>query len=171
MNDNLLLRRERRLLVLLAIVCVALVCGALYLQIVKGEDPCPLCIIQRYGFLGIAVFALIGACMPGWRSIAVCETLAAVAAAGGIVTAARHIFVQAASFSCGFDRLQPIVDGLPPAHWWPTVFRVAGLCETLYPPILGLSLPEWSLVGFVLIFILLVRGLWRTRRARALAAF
>jgi disulfide bond formation protein DsbB len=168
MNDDFLLRRERRLLVLLGVISLALVGGALYLQFFKGEDPCPLCIIQRYAYLAIALFAFVGAATRGWRGIAVFETLVAVAALGGIATAARHVFVQShPSFSCGFDALQPVVDSLPPAKWLPQVFKVAGLCETPYPAILGLSLPEWALVGYVLTFILVVRSLWRTRPLRA----
>ena len=55
------------------------------------------------------------------------EVLAALSALAGIVTAARHVYVQAhPGFSCGFDALQPVVDGLPPAHWLPGVFKVAG---------------------------------------------
>ncbi len=62
-------------------------------------------------------------------------------------------------FSCGFDALQPVVDSLPPAHWLPGVFKVAGLCETAYPPILGLTLPMWSLVAFVVAFVPLALSL------------
>jgi protein dithiol:quinone oxidoreductase len=81
------------------------------------------------------------------------------------VTAVRHVYVQAnPGFSCGFDALQPIVDSLPPAHWLPGVFKVAGLCETAYPPILGLTLPMWALVGFVLAFVPLALSLVRNRR-------
>jgi len=80
------------------------------------------------------------------------------------VTAARHVYVQARpGFSCGFDALQPLVDGLPPAQWLPGVFKVAGLCETPYPPILGLSLPQWSLIAFVVAFIALALSLYRNR--------
>ena len=57
-GDDRVIRRERRLLVLLAVISLGLVGGALYLQFVKGEDPCPLCIIQRYFFVMISVFAL-----------------------------------------------------------------------------------------------------------------
>ncbi|APR36637.1 disulfide bond formation protein B [Paraburkholderia sp. SOS3] len=165
-NDNALLRRERNLLVLLALICVALVGGALYLQFVEHQDPCPLCIIQRYFYLLIAIFAFLGARLRGWRGVRLLEVLALLSAAGGIVTAARHVYIQAhPGFSCGFDALQPIVDGLPPARWLPSVFKVAGLCETPYPPILGISLPGWSLIGFVLAFLALAISLWRHRRA------
>lgn len=162
------LRRERRLLVLLGFVCLALVGGALYLQFYHGEDPCPLCIIQRYFFVLIAVFAFLGAGLNGWRGVALLESLVALSALGGIVTAARHVYVQARpGFSCGFDTLQPVVDSLPPARWLPQVFKVAGLCETPYPPILGLSLPQWSLVAFAVIFLAVVASLRSKRRLRA----
>jgi len=164
-NDNAMLRRERSLLVLLGLICVGLVAGALYLQYELHEDPCPLCIIQRYFFLLIAIFAFLGARFNSWRGVRLLEVLAAISALGGIVTAARHVYVQAnPGFSCGFDALQPVVDSLPPAHWLPGVFKVAGLCETTYPPILGLSLPMWSLVAFVVAYVPLALSLVMNRR-------
>ncbi|HEY3597557.1 MAG TPA: disulfide bond formation protein B [Paraburkholderia sp.] len=166
-NDKALLRRERNLLVLLGLICVALVGGALYLQFVERQDPCPLCIIQRYFYLLIAVFAFLGARLRGWGGVRLLELLALLSAVAGAVTAARHVYVQAhPNFSCGFDALQPLVDGLPPAHWLPSVFKVAGLCETAYPPLVGISLPGWSLIGFVLAAFALASSLWRRRRAR-----
>jgi disulfide bond formation protein DsbB len=161
------LRRERRFLLLLAFVCLALVGGALYLQFYRGEDPCPLCIIQRYFFVLIAVFAFLGAGLRSWRGVAVLEAMVVLSAIGGIVTAVRHVYVQARpGFSCGFDTLQPIVDGLPPARWLPQVFKVAGLCETPYPPILGLSLPQWSLIAFAVVLLAVGGSLWSRRRVR-----
>jgi protein dithiol:quinone oxidoreductase len=164
-NDNAVLRRERSLLVLLGFICLALVAGALYLQYFRHEDPCPLCIMQRYFYLLIAIFAFLGARLRGWRGVRLLEVLAVLSAAAGTATAAKHVYVQAnPGFSCGFDALQPLVDSLPPAHWLPGVFKVAGLCETAYPPILGLTLPMWSLLGFVVAFVPLLRSLVRNRR-------
>jgi disulfide bond formation protein DsbB len=68
-NDNAMLRRERSLLVLLGLICVALVGGALYMQYGLHEDPCPLCILQRYFFLLIAIFAFLGARFDSWRGV------------------------------------------------------------------------------------------------------
>lgn len=169
MNDNsALLRRERSLLVLLGLVCLGLVGGALYMQFVKHEDPCALCIIQRYFFLLIAIFAFIGATFKNWRGIALTELLIGIAAAGGIAAAVRNVYVQLnPGFSCGFDALQPVIDSLPPAQWLPAVFKVAGLCETVYPPIFGILLPGWSLIAFVLIFVSVALSLWRRRDRRA----
>ncbi|CAL8474729.1 Disulfide bond formation protein B [Caballeronia sp. S22] len=166
-QDDRVLRRERRLLVLLGFVSLGLVGGALYLQFFHGEDPCPLCIIQRYFFVLIAIFAFLGAAFRNWRGIALLETLVAISALGGLATAVRHVYVQShPGFSCGFDALQPIVDGLPPASWLPQVFKVAGLCETPYPPILGLSLPQWSLIAFALIFVLVAASVRLKRKLR-----
>jgi protein dithiol:quinone oxidoreductase len=159
-----LLARERRRLLLLALVCIALVAGAVYLQVYKGDDPCPLCILQRYGYLLIAIFALLGANATRWRMIVVSEILVTISTLFGIAVAGRHVWLQShPSFSCGFDKLQPIVDSLPPASWLPLVFKVSGLCETPYPPILGLTIPQWSLIGFLLVLLALVRSM-RTRR-------
>jgi disulfide bond formation protein DsbB len=166
-QDDRVMRRERRLLVLLGFVSLGLVGGALYLQFFHGEDPCPLCIIQRYFFVLVAIFAFLGAAFRNWRGIALLETLVAISALGGAATAARHVYVQShPGFSCGFDALQPIVDGLPPASWLPQVFKVAGMCETPYPPILGLSLPQWSLIAFVLIFVLVAASVRLKRKLR-----
>ncbi|CAB3781553.1 disulfide bond formation protein B [Pararobbsia alpina] len=160
-----LLARERGRLLLLALVCIALVAGALYLQIFKGEDPCPLCILQRYGYLLIAVFALIGASATRWRTVIVSEVFVLISTLFGIAVAGRHVWLQShPSFSCGFDKLQPLVDSLPPASWLPQVFKAAGLCETPYPPLLGLTLPQWSLVGFLLVLLALVRSMRSRRR-------
>jgi protein dithiol:quinone oxidoreductase len=162
------MRRERRLLTLLGLVSLGLVGGALYLQFVHGEDPCPLCIIQRYFFILIAVFAFLGAGFNNWRGIALLESMVALSALGGLATAIRHVYVQSnPGFSCGFDALQPIVDGLPPARWLPQVFKVAGLCETPYPPILGLSLPQWSLIAFAIIFVFVMLSLRLKRKLRS----
>lgn len=171
MNDTSSLRRERSLLVLLGFLCLGLVGGALYLQFALHEDPCPLCIIQRYLFLLIALFAFVGAARKGWRGIAIFETLIAIAAVAGMAGAARHLYIQLnPGFSCGFDALQPVVDSLPPAHWLPSVFKVGGLCETVYPPILGILLPGWALIAFVLTFVPVAASLWRRRDRRRLNA-
>ncbi len=167
-QDDRVLRRERRLLTLLGLVSLGLVGGALYLQIFMNEDPCPLCIIQRYFFILVAVFAFLGTVFNNWRGIALLETLVVISALGGLATAARHVYIQAhPGFSCGFDALQPVVDSLPPARWLPEVFKVAGLCEkTPYPPILGLSLPQWSLIAFAVIFVLVLLSLRTKRKLR-----
>ncbi|WP_455922286.1 disulfide bond formation protein B [Pseudomonas putida] len=166
MSDvNTQLSREKRFLVLLGIICLALIGGALYMQIVLQEAPCPLCILQRYALLLIALFAFIGAAMPGKRSITVCEALVMVSALGGMAAAGNHVYVLAnPSVSCGVDVLQPIVDGLPLANALPLVFQVSGFCTTAYPPVLGLSLAQWALVAFVLTFVLVPLGIYRNRR-------
>ena len=160
------LARERRFLILLGFICLALLGGALYMQFVLGEAPCPLCILQRYAFLFIAVSAFIGAVMPGQRSITFFEVLVVASAAGGVMAAGKHAWVLAHPFSsCGVDTLQPIVDGLPLARLLPSIFEVQGFCTTPYPPVLGLSLAQWALLAFVLTVVLVPLGIWRNRRS------
>jgi len=52
-------------LLLVALICIALLGAALYLQIVQEMAPCPLCIIQRYLFAAIAIICIIlPFCLP-----------------------------------------------------------------------------------------------------------
>ena len=164
-HDMMRLGPEKRFLALLGLICLALIGGALYMQIVLGEAPCPLCILQRYALLLIALFAFIGVAMPTRRSITVCEVLVVLSAIGGIIAAARHVYILAnPAVSCGLDVLQPIVDGLPLAAIFPLGFQVDGFCSTPYPPVLGLSLAQWALVAFVLTALLVPVGIYRNRR-------
>lgn len=164
-EEKLQLNRERRFLVLLGVICLAMIGGALYMQIVLGEAPCPLCILQRYALLLIALFAFIAAAMPGKRSVTFFEALVFLSAVGGIVAAGNHAYILAnPAVSCGVDTLQPIVDGLPFATWLPLVFQVEGFCSTPYPPVLGLSLAQWALVAFVLTAVLVPLCVYRNRR-------
>nr|WP_314491081.1 disulfide bond formation protein B [uncultured Pseudomonas sp.] len=164
-HDTMRLGPEKRFLALLGLICLALIGGALYMQIVLGEAPCPLCILQRYALLLIALFAFIGVAMPTRRSITVCEVMVVLSAIGGIVAAARHVYILSnPAVSCGLDVLQPIVDGLPLAAIFPLGFQVDGFCSTPYPPVLGLSLAQWALVAFVLTTLLVPVGIYRNRR-------
>jgi protein dithiol:quinone oxidoreductase len=150
-------QRNRAKLFILAIACLCMVGSALFIQVQFHEDPCPLCILQRYLFILTALLALTAASLKTRRLMYFLAGLGALSAIIGAILAAKQILIQIKStFSCGFDLLEPFVDGLPPAHWLPSVFRVSGLCETVYPPIFGLSLPTWSLIGFVSAFTMLV---------------
>ncbi|MEN3291800.1 MAG: protein dithiol:quinone oxidoreductase, partial [Burkholderiales bacterium] len=42
------------------------------------------------------------------------------------------------------------------AELLPFVFKADGLCTTEYAPILGLSIPQWSLLWFAVFAILLI---------------
>ncbi|VVE82887.1 disulfide bond formation protein B [Pandoraea sputorum] len=160
-------RRERLLYLLLTVVCLALLGGALYFQYVLHEDPCPLCILARYALVLIAIFGLVGAVSRNWAGIKVARVLAALCAIGGMAASAYLIYVQANPMvSCGYDVVEGFVDALPTSRLLPQVFQVQGMCQTMYPPILGLTLPMWSLAAFVVIFLAL--ALHRPRRAISL---
>lgn len=160
------LGRERRYLVLLGFICLALIGGALYMQVALDEAPCPLCILQRYALLLIALFAFIGAAMRTRASVTLFEVLVVVCAIAGAGVAGHHVYTQLyPEVSCGIDVLQPIVDGLPLAKIFPLGFQVDGFCSTPYPPILGLSLAQWALVAFVLIVVLVPLLTSRNRKA------
>lgn len=153
---------ERRSLAFLGLFSLTVIGAALYLQFYRHADPCPLCILQRYAYLMIALFTLLGAAAQGARVLKLAQILTLVAAAGGMAAASRQLWLLAHPFfSCGFDALQPILDKLPPAKILPFVFKVEGLCESPSAPILGLSLPAWSLLGYLLIFTLVGYSLYK----------
>lgn len=154
---------SRKILLLIAAVGIALVGFALYLQHAKDMLPCPLCVIQRYLFLGVAVFSLVGAFAGKIKAFA---GLALLSALGGLGVAGKHLYVIAhPGFSCGIDPMETVLNKIPTATLLPSVFRADGLCEAALDDVLGLSVPQWSALWFVLLALALVWVL--VRRARA----
>jgi disulfide bond formation protein DsbB len=153
---------SRNALLLIAAVSILLVGVALYLQHAKDMLPCPLCVIQRYLFLGIAIFSLIGAFAHKIKALG---TLALLCALGGLGVVGKHLYVLAhPGFSCGIDPMETTLNKIPTATLLPWLFRADGLCEAAQDTVLGLNVPQWSAVWFVILTLSLVWVL--ARRAR-----
>ena len=86
------------------------------------------------------------------------------AALTGAGVAGWHLYIKAhPTVSCGIDPLETSLNMIPTAKLFPALFQADGLCTTDYPPILGLSIPQWSLLCFVLFAIALAAVLLRRR--------
>ena len=74
-----------------AVVCIALLGYAYYLQYVKGLEPCPLCMVQRFFFYAVmALFILAALHGPRGRGASIYAALITLFAAGGAAAAGRH---------------------------------------------------------------------------------
>jgi disulfide bond formation protein DsbB len=150
----------RPLLFAIAFISFGLIGAALYLQHVVDLLPCPLCVIQRYAFLGIGIFALAGAL--GKRPL-IWIGLALASGLGGLVTAGKHLYVLAnPGFSCGIDPMETFLNKIPTATLMPWLFEADGLCERADDLIMGLNIPQWAAVWFVLLtsalVVLIIKG-------------
>jgi disulfide bond formation protein DsbB len=63
--------------------------------------------------------------------------------------------------SCMSDPVAEFVNTLPSADWWPEYLFATGGCGAKLAPILGLTVPEWSLLWFSLFALLSVLSLVR----------
>jgi disulfide bond formation protein DsbB len=153
---------SRSLLLAVAATCLALIGAALYLQHVDHLLPCPLCVIQRYLFLAIALCCLAGAAGGQPRIGAGLGLLGALA---GLGVVGKHLWVLAhPGLSCGIDPMETALNKIPSATMMPWLFRADGLCEDALDTVLGLSIPQWSAVWFALLAGALGYLLLRRRR-------
>jgi disulfide bond formation protein DsbB len=146
--------RSRTPLLIISLISFALVGVAVYLQHAHDMLPCPLCVIQRYLFLAVGIAALAGALSGRLRAGA---GVALLAALGGLGVVGKHLYVLAnPGFSCGIDPMETMLNKIPTATLMPWLFKAEGLCENATDGILGLSIPQWSAVWFVLLTLALV---------------
>jgi len=153
-------------LLITAVASLALVGVALYLQLVEFMLPCPLCVIQRYAFILLAIGCLIGMTGSGlWRKIGCCVGLYASISGAGVALYQLYV-IGHPDIKCGVDPIQTAVNNLPFADWLPTVFLAEGMCGTYYDPMLGLSIPQWSLVWFAVFTLILLVILFKPTSAK-----
>jgi disulfide bond formation protein DsbB len=158
------MKTSKSVLLLVALASIALLAFALYLQHVEKMQPCPMCIIQRYGFAAIALICIVFALLPR-GAVKAGAGLGILASLGGAGAAGWHLWVKAnPSISCGIDPLETSLNTIPTANLLPFLFKADGLCTTEYAPILGLSIPQWSLAWFVLFAIVLAWVAFRRSR-------
>ena len=153
--------QQRNFLLMIGLACFAMIGVALYLQHIKDMLPCGLCVVQRYALLATGFFCMIAASAKKprvWGYVALATLL------GGVGTVAKHLYVLAhPGFSCGIDPVETFLNKIPTATYLPWIFRAEGLCEDARDTLLGLSIPQWSAVGFAVVTIALITALLRRR--------
>ncbi len=157
-------QRPRLLLALIAAVSVALLAFGMYLQLGVGLEPCPMCIVQRYALILVALVAGVAACFTGrfWRYGGV-VTMGAFAAFGAF-TAARQSWLQwnpPEILSCGRDFFG-MIESFPLRRAIPMIFRGSGDCTKIDWTFLGLTIANWSFLWFAA-FTLLAAWMWIAR--------
>ncbi len=154
--------RVRVLLAAIGVLCFALLAYAYFLQ--YGPDkqqPCPLCVLQRYVYFVVGVDALVAAAFAR-RGLAFGT---AIVAAVGIALALWQVLKGADMTSCLRDPVGIFVNGLPMADWWPEfLFANGGCADKFYT--LGLPVPMWSLLCFTGLFAVLLYLGFKLKRTR-----
>ena len=143
--------QPRLALGLVAAASVAMLAFGLYLQHVVGLEPCPMCIVQRYALVLVAVVAGVTA-FASRKSLLVTGSGLMVLLSGlGAFVAARQSFLQwypPEIASCGRD-LYGMIETFPLKRAIPMIFKGSGDCTKIDWTFLGLSIANWSFVCFV----------------------
>lgn len=140
------------------LVCAALMGYALYAQYVLGLAPCPLCIFQRVATIATGILFLIAAIHnPRITGARVYGVLIGLAALGGMLVSARHVWIQAQPpgtvAACGAD-LDYLLEIMPVTQVVSKVLTGSGECGKIDWTLLGLSMPWWVAIS------LAVLGAW-----------
>lgn len=158
----------RRVMALVCLACVALLVFGMYLQHVVGLEPCPMCIVQRYALVLIAICAgLTGASTRKGMQITGSVVLVVLACAGAFV-AARQSWLQwypPEVASCGRD-LYGMIETFPLKRALPMIFRGGGDCTKVDWTFLGASIANWSFLWFGAMALVGTVLIWRQARRR-----
>lgn len=137
------------------LACAGLMGYALFAQFYQHLEPCLLCIFQRVGMIALGLVFLAAATHDpkGWGA-KVYGVLMLLAAAGGSAASLRHIYVQhlpeelAPPCGPGFGYL---FEHLPFGQFLVKAFTGSADCSIVTWTFLGLTMPEWVLIWFVLL--------------------
>lgn len=145
---------SNRILYLLGGLVVSGLMGfGLYLQYVKHQDPCPLCMVQRVIFIAILV-AFVLATLHGPKRMGerVYAGLITLLSLSGVAVAARHIWIQHLPPdqvpACG-PGLDYMLETMPMANVLKELMHGSGECAAHGWTFLTLGIPEWSLLCYL----------------------
>jgi disulfide bond formation protein DsbB len=158
----------RRVLWCLCGACLAMLGFGIYLQISLDLVPCPMCIVQRYALIFVAITAGLAGASSKKTIQVLMQLLLLIGAGFGAFVAARQSWLQwypPQIASCGRD-FYGMIEAFPLQRAIPMIFKGSGDCAKVDWTFLGGSIANWSFVCFVLISLLALRLLWRqVRRA------
>jgi disulfide bond formation protein DsbB len=138
---------------LIGLGCLFMMGVALYMEHAMHLEPCPLCIFQRVATISAGVIALLAAIHnPAATGVRVYGILTILAAAAGVALAGRQLYLQGLPPeevpACG-PGLDYLLDVFPLSEVLAMVFEGDGSCAEVLWTFLGISIPGWTLIGFI----------------------
>lgn len=149
---------SRWLYLLGALVVAVMFLVALYLQYALRQEPCPLCMVQRLVFIAIGA-AFFVAALHNAKTLGnyIYSGLIALLSLTGVAVASRHIWIQHLPKDqvpgCG-PGLDFMLKNFPMADVWQELMHGSGECAEKGWTLLTLGIPEWSLLGYLML------GIW-----------
>lgn len=141
------LSMQRSPWLLLTVCAVLLECFALYMQHMKGVEPCNECIYIRLGVLGIAVSGLIGALAPRVLILRWSALMVWLLALGwslyraNLLLNLERIVRDGGEASCA--RFKGFPEWMPLERWLPNMFEPRAMCGTVSWTFLNQSVTFW----------------------------
>jgi disulfide bond formation protein DsbB len=115
-----------------------------------GLEPCPMCIVQRYALILVAILAGVAALWSGRKTQSVGLVGIGSMAAFGAFVAARQSWLQwnpPEIMSCGRDFFG-MIESFPLKRAIPMIFKGSGDCSEIDWTFLGLSIANWTFLVF-----------------------
>ncbi|HLT04244.1 MAG TPA: disulfide bond formation protein B [Pseudomonas sp.] len=132
---------------------VLVMLAALYLEHGVGLEPCPLCILQRVAVIGFGLVCLIAAVHgPARTGQRVYAALALLMAGAGAGVAGRQIWLQQVptdQLPACLPSLDYMLEALPFREVLSLMLYGSADCAKITWTLFGISIPEWSLLGFI----------------------
>ncbi|MBA1189044.1 disulfide bond formation protein B [Pseudomonas entomophila] len=142
--------------------CLVMLVASLYLETSAGLTPCALCVAQRW-LMGAFALVCLGMTLqaPGPRGVRVYTWLALTVSSSGVALAARHVWLQGRVSELACD---PVYGAASQSwatwsHTLKTLILGEPVCSSIRWSFLDLTLPEWSLLAFVLLALVPLSGL------------
>ncbi len=140
------------------LVCAGLLAVAFYMEHVMGLEPCPLCWLQRFGFIGAGLVSLLAFVHgPAGFGNRVYGLFLVITAGAGLGVAGRQLWLQGLPPdqvpACG-PSVDYMLEVLPLFEVLQTAIKGTGDCAEVVWRFLGLSIPGWTAVFFSLLVVL-----------------
>lgn len=147
--------------------CVFLLGMGAYFQLVDGLEPCPLCISQRIAIAATGLCFLVAALHnPSRKGVKIYSLVGATLALCGAAVSARHVWIQ----HLPPDKvpeceppLEYVFNNFPLTKTLKLMLNGTGDCAEVNWQLLGLSMPAWTLVAFLLLATLSVLQIWNNK--------
>lgn len=137
------------------LLCCIAFAIVMYLELVNGLEPCPMCIFQRIVVIVLAIFFLIATVHgPKGHGIRIYSFIFFLICLVGVAIAIRQVWLQSLppgdAPMCG-PGIGYMFENMPFKDFLMAIFKGTGDCAVVHWSFLSLSLAGWAVVFFAIL--------------------